>query len=413
MRTSLEEVCFAGTTSGLEPVLAAEARALGRVTEVAGGVEVSGAAGLHQELCLRLRTAGRVLVRLAQLRSKRWPEAAEELAAVDLSSVAAPGAPVSLESTVRLPGAPPAPALRAWLGRSWRRPVHAAAGEDRDSGGTRLVLRNVEGSATLAADASGELLHRRGWRQEVGRAPMRETLAAGVLSLAGWRDDEPLWDPMCGSGTLLIEAALRARHIAPGLLRAFAFEGWPRTEPGGWAARRQRAASEARPAAPAPLQGSDLNAGALGTSRRNARRAGVADSIALQRADVGTLSPGAVAAGLLLANLPYGRRVGKRSELEATFATLGDALGTRFRGWRAALLTAHPERLARAFGRRAEAEFPLDNGGLRVALCLFPAVEPRPDEPPHFDGGARARGGWSEATVRTTSSRIQSSSPTK
>ncbi|HMK72555.1 MAG TPA: RNA methyltransferase, partial [Myxococcaceae bacterium] len=203
MRTSPEEVCFAGTTPGLEPVLAGETRALGRVTEVAGGVEVSGPAGLHQDMCLRLRTAGRVLVRLARLGSTRWRELSEELAAVDLSPVAAPRAPVWLESTVRLPGVPAGPVLRPSLARSWRRPVHAAAGEDRASGGTRLVLRIVEGSATLAADASGELLHRRGWRQEVGRAPMRETLAAGVLSLAGWRDDEPLWDPMCGSGTLL------------------------------------------------------------------------------------------------------------------------------------------------------------------------------------------------------------------
>ena len=374
MRTSSEETCFAGTTPGLERALASEARAFGRVTEVAGGVEVSGAKGLGEELCLRLRIAGRVLLRLAQVRPGRWPEAAEALARADLSRVAAPGAAVWLESTVRLPGAPAGPALRAWLASRWRRPVHEARGESRAAGGPRLVLRLVEQEGTLGADASGELLHRRGWRQEVGRAPMRETLAAGVLALAGWRPDEPLWDPMCGSGTLLIEAALRACRIAPGLSRSFAFERWPGTERGGWAARRERAAAEALPAAPAPLHGSDVNAGALGTTRRNARRAGVADSLVLSRADVRTLSPGSLAAGLLATNLPYGRRVGRPSELESTFAALATALTTRFGGWRAALLTADPERLGQAFRRRPEAVFPLDNGGLRVALCVFPAL---------------------------------------
>jgi putative N6-adenine-specific DNA methylase len=371
MVTSFEQVCFAATTRGLEPTLAEEARVLGRSTVVPGGVEVTGRIGVHEEACLRLRTANRVLLRLVQLRPSGWAGAAADLARADLSAVAAEGAPVWLESTVRYPGAPAAPTLRAFLARAWGRPVHAAAGEDRASPGTRLVLRLVDGSGTLSADASGELLYRRGWRQEVGRAPMRETLAAGMLALAGWRPEEALWDPMCGSGTLLVEAALRARAMAPGLGRRFAFEGWPGTDGAAFKARRARAAHEARSSAPGPIHGSDANAGALGTARRNARRAGVLDSLVLQRADIGTLVPGAVSPGLLLANLPYGKRVGSRAGMDGVFLAVDQALRTGFRGWRAALLTDEPARLKRAMTLKVEAEYALSNGGLSVALLLF------------------------------------------
>jgi putative N6-adenine-specific DNA methylase len=374
MVTPFTQVCFAATTRGLEPVLALEGRALGRSTEVPGGVEVTGAKGVHEEACLRLRTANRVLLRLLALPPSGWGGVARQLARADLSQVAPESAPVWLESTVRHGGAPAGPALRAWLARSWRRPVHPAAGEDRASPGTRLVLRLLEDGGALSVDASGELLYRRGWRQEVGRAPMRETLAAGMLALAGWHPEEPLWDPMCGSGTLLVEAALRARRLAPGLGRHFAFETWPGTDAAAWKARRARADAEARPSAPAPLHGTDVNAGALGTARRNARRAGVLDSLVLARADIRTATPGSTAPGLLVANLPYGKRVGSRSGMDAVFDAVGEALEKGFRGWRAALLTDEPGRVQRALGRAADAEYPLSNGGLAVTLLTFRAT---------------------------------------
>jgi putative N6-adenine-specific DNA methylase len=373
MVTPLELVCFAATTRGLEQVLAEEARGLGPTTEVPGGAEIRGGPGLHEEACLRLRTANRVLLRLVALPPSGWAGVARELAGVDLSPVASEGAPVWLESTVRHGGAPNAPALRAWLARTWKRPVHAAAGEDRAAPGTRLVLRLQQDGGALSVDASGELLYRRGWRQEVGRAPMRETLAAGVLALSGWHPEEPLWDAMCGSGTLLVEAALRSRAMAPGLGRQFAFEAWPRTDTKAWAARRARAAAEARPRAAAPLHGTDVNAGALGTARRNARRAGVLDALTLSRADVRLLNPGATPQGLLVANLPYGKRVGSRSSMDGVFHAVGEALTTHFRHWRAALLTDAPAQLKRAVARPVAKEHALTNGGLSVTLVEFPA----------------------------------------
>jgi putative N6-adenine-specific DNA methylase len=373
MVTPFTQVCFAGTTRGLETMLALEARPLGRSTLVPGGVEVTGAKGVHEEACLKLSTANRVLLRLVALPPSGWAAVARELAHANLSRVAPAGAPVWLETTVRQAGAPAAPALRAWLQRTWQRPVHPAAGEDRASPGTRLVLRLVEDGGALSVDASGELLYRRGWRQEVGRAPMRETLAAGMLALSGWHPEEPLWDPMCGSGTLLVEAALRARRLAPGLGRHFAFETWPGTDGAEWKTRRARAEAEARPSAPAPIYGTDVNAGALGTARRNARRAGVLDSLVLARTDIRNANPGSMAPGLLVANLPYGKRVGSRSGMDAVFTAVAEALGQGFRGWRAALLTDEPGRVKRTLGREADTEHPLSNGGLSVTLLTFRA----------------------------------------
>jgi putative N6-adenine-specific DNA methylase len=180
----------------------------------------------------------------------------------------------------------------------------------------------------------GRLLYQRGYREEIGRAPMRETLAAGMLRLAGYTGTDPLWDLMCGSGTLLIEAALIARGIAPGEL------GKP-----------------TRPAA-ALLKGTDLNAGALGVTRRNARRAGVFDALTLDRADATKVKPTGPP-GLLVANLPYGIRVAK-SDLAALTANLR----TAFRGWRFAFLLQGPLDLD------IQQEHALNNGGLRCRLCL-------------------------------------------
>jgi putative N6-adenine-specific DNA methylase len=180
----------------------------------------------------------------------------------------------------------------------------------------------------------GRLLYQRGYREEIGRAPMRETLAAGMLRLAGYRGDEPLWDLMCGSGTLLIEAAMIATGMAPGEL------GKPTRK------------------APALLKGTDLNAGALGVTRRNARRAGVLDALMLERADATKVKPdGAV--GLLVANLPYGKRVAK-TDL-SVFTT---NLRSQFHGWRFAFL------LQGALDLPLQREHALNNGGLRCRLCI-------------------------------------------
>jgi putative N6-adenine-specific DNA methylase len=396
------ERLFLQASPGLEGALEREARTLGRARTVAGGVLLEGPPGIHAEANLVLRVAERVLLRVVEAPARSWKEAMEVLGAVagiahpgaadavdrigvetrarrgevhlGLDAVLQPGAPLVLESTVRLPGAPrSAEGVAAAVTVAWKRPVSAPRGAERAGGPARLVLRASGGRVELSADTSGALLHRRGWRQEVSRAPMRETLAAGVLAIAGPVATEPLWDPMCGSGTLLIEGALAARRMAPGLGRRFAAEDWPVAPAVDWAARRRRLESQALAHAPAPLVGTDLNAGSLGTARRNARRAGVLDDLRLERLDVAAAAPGKLGPGLLVANLPYGIRVGERHSLATLDAALARTLVGPFASWRVALLVDDARRLERMGRGPPVAMFPLRNGGIPVVLGVWSA----------------------------------------
>jgi len=365
------ERVFVQCLPGLEQVLEAEARPLGRVRRLSGGVEVEGLPGLHAQAVLVLRLAERVLLRLIDVPAQRWNQVESAIRGVSLDEVAAPGAPVVLETVVRVPSAPAPRALTGLLGTVWRRPVELARSGEREHGAPRLLLRVSEGRASLSADVGGELLHRRGWRQETSRAPMRETLAAGVLALGGYGPDRPLRDPVCGSGTLLIEAALVARSIAPGLGRSFSAEHWPTAGEVDWAGRRDRLRVAVKPGAPASIAGSDLNAGALGTARRNARRAGVFGDLHLERVDVAGATPGTSLPGLVVGNLPYGLRVGAGAGLEAFDGALARTLTGAFKSWRKALLVDDEARLVRAGGSKPHRVHRLVNGGIPVVLGVW------------------------------------------
>jgi putative N6-adenine-specific DNA methylase len=367
------ERVFVQCLPGLESVLQAEARRIGTIRAVGGGIELEGPAGVHVEAALLLRIAERLLLRLVELPVRRWSDVEAGLGAVDLRGVAEADAPVVVEASLRISGAPAPRALAATLARVWRRPVEAARGEERTSEKTRLLLRVAEGRASLSADAGGELLHRRGWRQETSRAPLRETLAAGVLALAGYAPDRPLRDPVCGSGTLIIEAALEARSVAPGLGRTFAAERWPRAAGDDWSGKRDRLRALVRPRAVAAIGGSDVNAGALGTARRNARRAGVLADLQLKRVDVAAAVAGVAGPGLVVGNLPYGRRVDARQGLEEFDAALARTLSCAFQGWRKALLVDDETRLVRAGGTAPPRVHRLVNGGLPVVLGVWEA----------------------------------------
>jgi len=244
---------------------------------------------------------------------------------------------------------------------------------DADAAATTTVyVRGVADRFTLSVDASGELLHRRGARTEVSAAPLRETLAAGVLALAGWSPDEPLYDPMCGAGTFPIEAALRAQGRAPGLARAFAFERWPLFAAHPELARAILDEARARPPSPvaAPIAGSDRDARLVESARRNAARAGVDAGITFACADLAVVRAPAPT-GLVVANPPYGRRLSDPRRIDRAYRDLGRALRARFPGWRAAVLA--PARLpSDALGLPVTARFPLVNGGLRVVLVVCP-----------------------------------------
>lgn len=355
-----DESLFASTTPGLEPVLRAEAAALGwEARSEPGGVVLEGAKGLHRAANLHLRTANRILLRIAELPADAdWSRALER---VSLAPYQPPGAPVRLRA-VGEGSAARFQALEHAARRAWR---ISDPGEEEDA--LEVQLRLSARACTVSVDTTGPLLYLRGYRQEISRAPMRETLAAGMLLLAGFTGDEPFWDPMCGSGTLPIEAALIALRRAPGGQRSFVFERWPSHDAKAWEAERAAASERARPHPAAPLWASDLHAGALGTARRNARRAGVLEHLVLERRDALAIAPPPGAAkGLLAANLPYGKRVGERRGLLPLYDGFAKAVRERFPGWRYAFLL--PEGSAGALGLAPDRVHPISNGGIRCVV---------------------------------------------
>lgn len=376
MTSPPQEQVFAVAPPGLEPALEAEAAVLGlSPRRVEGGVELEGPAGLHQEANLRLRTASRVLLRLGRFRAPDVGALTRGLAAMDLARVwngkDTPKLSVTAHGS-RVPGnAVPTAAARAW-GLSGIE--HAGALDEEGTEGLTFLVRLDGPECTVSADTSGEPLHRRGYRQEIGRAPLRETLAAGILLLAGYDGTEPLVDPMCGSGTFLIEGAWMSMRRAPGLERRFAFEQFPQFSPAAWAERQARTRAEVLQAPRASLHGFDINAGALGTARRNARRAGL--TLALERRDVKTLQAPVAGPGLVVANPPYGKRVGEGGELPELYRALGATLRRSFQGWRAALLVPEEDGLIRELGLRDAKSLRVRNGGLRCRLLLSPRLSP-------------------------------------
>lgn len=226
--------------------------------------------------------------------------------------------------------------------------------------------------AALYLDTSGEALFKRGWRGESGEAPLRENLAAGIVKLTGWRPEQPLLDPMCGSGTLLVEAAAMARGRAPGLKRAFGFEKLAGFDAAVWKRLREAAAQPAAHGAKLALYGSDSDARALDATRRNLAAAGVERWVQLEQCDL--LERTAPAdAGVLVTNPPYGERTGSAEALERFYPKLGEVLKKNFVGWRCHLITADL-RLPKLVRLTPARRVPLYNGALECRLYEFDIV---------------------------------------
>ena len=225
---------------------------------------------------------------------------------------------------------------------------------------------------TLYLDTSGEALFKRGLRKAVADAPLRENLAAGILRLTGWTAGQALLDPMCGSGTFLVEAVLMARNIPPGLGRRFAFEKLNGFDAAAWRALCEEGRARQAANVPLAIYGSDIHGAALKAARANLEAAGLADAVALKQADVLDVKPPA-GEGILVANPPYGVRIGDEDHLAAFYPRLGDSLKRNFPGWRAYIFTADL-RLPKLIGLAASRRTPLFNGALECRLFEFKLV---------------------------------------
>lgn len=351
---------------GLEQIVAGELRALGFADAAAqpGGVSFSCDGTGLAVAQVGLRVASRVVVRIASFRATAFHELERAARKVEWVRFLPAAGRARLRVTCRksrlyhsdavaqrvaeaieraVPGASAGRAARD--GDTDAGQAAASLAEDEADAGSQLFLVRLDRDlCIISADASGALLHRRGYRVAVARAPLRETLAAAMLLGVGWDPRTPLLDPLCGSGTIAIEAALLARNMAPGIGRAFAAERWPELEVTAFQRARARAREAMLERAPAPIVGSDRDAGAIAAARSNAERAGVAGDIEfVQRAISAAAPPTSGAAspkGLLMSNPPYGIRVGDAPALRDLFARIGQLARGPFAGWRVALLSA-------------------------------------------------------------------------
>jgi putative N6-adenine-specific DNA methylase len=221
-------------------------------------------------------------------------------------------------------------------------------------------------------DTSGDPLFKRGWRASVGEAPLRENLAAGIVMLSGWKPGEPLFDPMCGGATLLVEAAAMARGRAPGANRRFGFEKLKAFNPARWEQIKKDALQPVSPPRTLEIHGSDNDPRALKDARRNLAAAGVERWVKLEQADILDRAAPA-AAGVLIANPPYGERIGSKEELAAFYPKLGSVLKKNYPGWRCHFFTADL-RLPKLVRLQPSRRVPLYNGALECRLYEFVIV---------------------------------------
>jgi putative N6-adenine-specific DNA methylase len=361
--------CFAVAAPGLESLVAAELGALGELQSVAVGEAEPGGVGFRADRAglyaanLHLRIASRVLVRIGAFHASAFHELERHAARLPWREFVASGSPVAFRVTSRKSRLYHQDAIAQRLLAVAGGATPATSEEDAVQ---EFIVRLFRDDCTVSADASGELLHRRGYRLAAAKAPLRETLAAAMLVGAGWDGSAPVVDPMCGSGTIPIEAALLARRIPPGMARRFAFMRWPGFDEALWERLVRQARERVLPRAPVPILGSDRDAGAVAASVANAERAGVVEDVEWRRAAISAMAP-PPGRGWIVTNPPYGVRVGERRDLRDLYAQLGNVVRRCCSGWEVAFLAAHPE-LERQTGLEGVVRFTTENGGIRVRL---------------------------------------------
>ncbi len=347
---------FAICLPGLEPLLADEARAAGfaGVVEMPGGVAMDGGAAEALEANLRLRIATRILWRLAAFRALHLAQLDKRARKLDWAAILPTGARVSVDAACRK--------SRIYHDRAAAQRVARAIADavpPRDGGpALALKVRIEDDLCTISLDTTGEPLHRRGHKQFVGKAPLREGMAAAFLARLGFDPAAPVAvvDPMCGSGTIPIEAAEMAAGLWPGRSRSFAVEALGLARPAPPPGR----------AVPQLFFGFDRDQGAVRGAAENAARAGVPAGFACQ--PVSELRPPeGLPPGIVLTNPPYGQRIGDRKLLFGLYGALGGVLRDRFAGWRVGIVTADAG-LAKAAGLDLAPFGPVSHSGLKVTL---------------------------------------------
>jgi len=370
MSTNTKLEIFLVTVPGLEAALCAEARAAGFADAKAetGGVTVMGSWADVWRANLMLRGASQVLVRLGAFRVMHLAKLDKAARRFPWGDTLKKEVPVRVDVTCKK--------SRIYHHKAAAERIEKAITEE--FGGTIspdadvcIKVRIFDDLCTISVDTSGEGLHKRGFKEAVNKAPMRETLAALLLRECGYDGNEPVVDPMCGSGTFVIEAAEMAQGLNPGRSRAFAFEHLVGFDKAAW-----RKMTKQKTGTPGPVQfyGFDRDKGAIAMSTANAERAGVAHQTAFSQQTISEITAPEGEAGLVIINPPYGMRIGEVKKLRNLYQALGKTLSENFKGWRVGIVTNNDE-LARATGlkfKKAKTRF--SHGGIPVTLYQTPPL---------------------------------------
>jgi putative N6-adenine-specific DNA methylase len=355
---------FVACAPGLEPLLARELTDLG-LAEVAsepGGAMVRASAPAISQICLHSGLANHLRLRVGEpFAVRHFDKLVRKVSALPWGELLRPGTRVSAHAVCRK-------SRLYHSGGVAQRVVQGIAkaiGEPNDgSPEVTVAVRIVRDTCTISLDLSGDALHRRGWRQQTAKAPLREDLARALLVVSGWTPDRPLLDPMMGSGTLVLEAATIARRIAPGLHRTFAFEHTKLDAHADLEVAREAARARVLPRAPAPLVGRDHKQGALDAAAGNAARAGVEHDVTLSLGKVEEPWP-ALEGAHVVCNPPYGLRIGSVASVHAVYTALGEGA----RGIGAALTVVIADRrFVRSTGMPLQPKLTTDHGGIKISL---------------------------------------------
>lgn len=351
---------------GLETVLGqeAESRGFAKVQTVPGGVTCRGGWAEVWRANLEMRGASRVLVRIASFRASHLAQLDKRSRKVDWGAFLPPDVPVSVEASSKRSRVYHTGAIRQRIEGALRDELGAQISAQAP---LCLRVRLDDDLCTISIDTTGDPLHKRGHKLAVNKAPMRETMAAQFLMACNYKPGEPLVDPMCGSGTFVIEAAEITMGLQAGRSRDFAFSHLPSFDPDIFASLKT--APALTDSSGTLFWGSDRDAGAVEMSRANAERSGVQRLIAFQHTPISDLQrPDTTETGLVMVNPPYGDRIGDKKRLATLYSAFGNVMKERFAGWRIGLIT-DDHQLAKATGLNfKKPTSPIPHGGLKVKL---------------------------------------------
>lgn len=367
---------FATVSRGLEDLAAEELMALGAQSVEPGfcGVAFEGDRALLYHVNLWARLPFRILLTIGEFPCEDSDELYQGIQALDWSAYLTPDYTLAVTATGKTPRLNHTHFTAVQVKKAIVEQQHRRWGErssvDTEAPDVRINVHLDRDRTVVSLDSSGNSLHRRGYHPAMGAAPLKESLAAALIQISGWQPDQPFLDPLCGSGTLPLEAGLKALNIAPGLFREnFGFETWPDFDAVLFDALLAKAEADQKSELVAPIVGCDRSLEVVLQARSNAQRCMTGHQVQFWHQDLADLEAPADS-GVVVCNPPYGVRLGTDQDLGAFYKLLGTVLKTRFKGWTAFVLSGN-KALSQNIGMKSSQRTPVFNGAIPCQLMKY------------------------------------------